>query len=115
MNIDNFFCLTSGTCPVCAGQSDGDCYCEPVTTSESAHSSKDISIQLSTVLIPNHSRQLKKDNISHKRVSKIIKHIYRQIVGEKIDEEYRKYYHRQDFFVIILNLLEREAKISDVA
>jgi len=59
------------------------------------------------------SRQLKKDNDAHKRLSIVLKKIYRMLIGKKVDEKYRKFYYRQDFIFIILSLLENKGKIVD--
>jgi hypothetical protein len=57
-------------------------------------------------------RRTTKDNIAYKRLSKLMKDCYRTLTGEKVPEEVRKHSYKENYFLMVVTLLEKEGKLS---
>lgn len=53
-----------------------------------------------------------KDNNAYKRLSKIFKDCYRTLNGEKVPEEVRRHSYKENYFLMIATLLERQGKLA---
>lgn len=59
------------------------------------------------------SRKLKKDNISHKRISTVVKNIAQRLLGRKLSAGEKSNFHREDYVVRIFTILEREGLLRE--
>jgi hypothetical protein len=123
----------------CIGTTEGSCFCNaladgtPISirnisseveylddpTEDSSNNSGDSNSQTPLQNPPaptpkNSKRSSIKDNIAYKRISKIMQDCYRSLTGTKVPLEIKRHYYKENYFLMLITLLEKEGKLWDV-
>ena len=110
---------SKGLCLVCAGHSDGVCFCDILILGPNRHHHEVISTEEGkkeeeTKPTHQHYDRKKKDNVAHKRFSTVLKNIFKRQTGKAINSEIqKKNYYRKDYFVMVLCFLEKAGALKE--